>query len=297
MLSTKIDNNRLIENASMKDHTSFKVGGISKLLVLPENIDEIKNCIDICKENNIEYFIMGNGSNLIIKDTGFNGVIIKLSNNYKAIEVHDEEIIASAGTLMSSIASKALHNSLAGFEFASGIPGTIGGAVVMNAGAYGKEIKDIVEKIDVIDDSGEIKNYHNSELDFNYRHSKIQDSKETIIRVYLKLEKGNKENIADEMKALTKRRNEKQPIEYPSAGSVFKRPKGHYAGQLIQDSGLKGLTLGGAKVSPKHAGFIVNQGDATAEDIINLIQVVKKTVFDKFGVMLETEVRIIGDKE
>ena len=244
----------------------------------------------------MDCLFLGSGSNILIKDSGFSGIVIKLGEGFNEIEVTGEEVKALAGAKLSSVARAALDNSLAGFEFASGIPGSVGGGIFMNAGAYGGELKDIVVSVDAISADGETEyTLTGEELDFGYRHSIFHDSKDIVLSATFKLSKGNKEEIDATMRELMEKRNTKQPVQLPSAGSFFKRPEGHFAGGLIEQAGLKGLSVGKAQVSPLHAGFIVNNGGATATEIIELMHLVQYTVYDKFGVRLEPEVRIIGD--
>ena len=296
ILNKKIPAERLIADADMKQYTSFKAGGRADLLVMPGSYDELIYITDTLKSEGAPYMIMGNGSNILVKDGGYRGVIIRIDDGFSDIQVQDSSIIAGAGALMSAVARKALEAELTGFEFASGIPGSIGGGVFMNAGAYGGEIADVIEYAKVLEKaSGSIKQIPAPELELSYRHSALQLSGDIVLEVKLNLKRGSHSNIAEEMKTLTARRNEKQPVQYPSAGSFFKRPEGYFAGRLIQDAGLKGLSVGGAKVSSKHSGFIINTGGATATDILSLMRLVQNTVYDKFGVMMEPEVRIIGE--
>lgn len=294
-LIKNIDKSRVKRDELMRDHTSFKVGGKAKILVFPQTAEDIIAAVKCCKESGQNYYIMGKGSNIIVKDSGYNGVIIKLGDHYNRITVNGDQVRADSGALLSMIASTAFDHSLEGIEFASGIPGTVGGAVTMNAGAYGGEMSLIVEQVRVISQVGEIITIGNKDMNFGYRHSVIQEKAYIVVGVDLKLRNGNKEEIKKKTKELTARRNEKQPVNFPSAGSIFKRPEGYFAGKLIEDAGLKGLALGGARVSPLHAGFIVNEGNAKAEDILSLIEIIKQTVLDKNGVQLETEVKVIGD--
>ena len=296
ILNKKIPAERLIADADMKQYTSFKAGGRADLLVMPGSYDDLVYITDILKAEKTPYMIMGNGSNILVKDGGYRGVIIRIDDGFSDIQVRGTSIIAGAGALMSSVARKALEAGLAGFEFASGIPGSIGGGVFMNAGAYGGEIADVIEYAKVLEKaSGSIKQIPASELELSYRHSALQQSGDIVLEVKLNLKKGSYGDIAEKMKTLTARRNEKQPVQYPSAGSFFKRPEGYFAGKLIQEAGLKGLSVGGAKVSSKHSGFVINTGGATASDILSLMRLVQNTVYDKFGVMMEPEVRIIGE--
>ena len=280
----------------LKNHTTFKIGGNCIALIEPREVSDIVETIKICRENNIKFFVIGNGSNLLVPDEGYNGVIIKLKGEFSTIQVEGEYLIVNSGAKLSEIYTVAYENSLTGFEFASGIPGTIGGAIYMNAGAYGGEMKDIVESVEVLDlDNFELRELKNEELEFSYRKSIIQRKNYIVTTIKLKLQKGNKEEISSKVEELNKMRSDKQPLEYPSCGSVFKRPEGYFAGKLIQDAGLQGLTVGGAQVSKKHAGFMVNINSATCEDYKNLIKEVQKKVLEDSGVELECEVKILGE--
>ena len=281
-------------NALMKEHINFEVGGPADILLIPSKVEQIIESIKICKENNIPYFVMGNGSNLLVKDGGIRGVVIKLTG-LTNLEVNKEEIKADCGVMLKELSDKALENSLTGLEFACGIPGSVGGAVFMNAGAYNGEIKNVIKEAEVITSSGEIITLSKDELELGYRTSKVMKDNSIVINATFKLEKGNKEEIKETIDDLTKKREEKQPLEYPSAGSTFKRPEGYFAGKLIQDSGLKGYSIGGAAVSSKHSGFVINKGNATAKDILDLIAYIQEKVKKQFVVELHTEVRIIGE--
>ena len=280
----------------MSAHTSFKIGGNADAFVSVKNVLEIQSLISYCKDNNVPYMIVGNGSNLLVGDGGIRGVVIRVGENMQSCEVRGERVYAEAGILMSKLSNIILRAELTGFETLSGIPGTLGGGIYMNAGAYGGEIKDVVCEVTYIDTDGEIKTSKNAELDFSYRHSVFCDKKCVILSAVLKLKKGNYEEIKAAMVDYNKRRSDKQPLNMPSAGSTFKRPEGYFAGKLIQDCNLMGYTIGGAQVSEKHAGFVVNRGGATADDVFKLIDYVKKTVMDKFGVELEPEVRLTGER-
>jgi len=280
----------------MKKHTSFKIGGPVDVFVIPGTIEELANSIKLCKDEGLNYFVMGNGSNLVIRDKGIRGVVIKISEHLSQIKVEGTKIIAEAGALLSAVSKVALKYSLSGLEFASGIPGSLGGAIAMNAGAYGGEMKDVVTKVLCLDTDGNFIEYENKDMRFGYRQSRVQDENLIVVQVEMKLKEGKYEDIKAYMDELTEKRTSKQPLNLPSAGSVFKRPEGHFAGKLIEDAGLKGLRLGDAQVSEKHSGFIVNVGEATSNDVINLIKVVQKTISDKFGVKLETEVKILGEE-
>lgn len=280
----------------MKNHTSFKVGGPVDILVTPENFQQVIDVIKLCKEDNVPYYIIGNGSNLLVRDGGIRGVVIKLIK-LDSIRVEENRIIAESGALLKDVSIMALENSLVGFEFACGIPGSVGGAVTMNAGAYNGEISHVIESAKVIGNNGDIKILNKEELELGYRISSILKYGYTVLEVTFKLEKGDYNKIQERIEDLNRRRNEKQPLEYPSAGSTFKRPEGYFAAKLIEDSGLKGLKLGDAEVSQKHSGFIINKGNASAKDILNLIKVVQEKVKEEFNVDLYTEVRIIGEEE
>lgn len=286
----------IIENAPMSKYTSFKCGGNASLLIIPDSVGGIKMIIDFCREKGVEPLVIGNGSNLLVTDGGINGVVIKIGTKLSMLELLDETTIyCQAGASMKSLCMFALENSLSGLEFAYGIPGTLGGAVYMNAGAYGGEMKDVLHSCQHITDDGEFGDFGKDELDLSYRHSAYSNNNYTILSAVLKLKKGDKAEIKEAMDDKLRRRKEKQPLEFGSAGSTFKRPEGYFAGALIEQSGLKGYTVGGAQVSEKHAGFVINKGGATATDVITLIRDVQNKVYDKFGVMLETEVKIIGE--
>lgn len=280
----------------LKNHTTFKIGGNCIALIEPREISDIIEAVKICRENNIKFFIIGNGSNLLVPDEGYNGVIIKLKGEFSTIQVEGEYLIVNSGAKLSEVYTVAYENSLTGFEFASGIPGTIGGAIYMNAGAYGGEMKDIVESVQVLDlDNFELRELKNEELEFSYRKSIIQRKNYIVTTIKLKLQKGNKEEINAVYEDLRERRNSKQPLNFGSAGSTFKRPEGHFASKLIEDAGLKGYHINDAWVSEKHSGFVVNKGNASYKEVMELIEYVQKVVFEKFGVKLETEVRILKD--
>lgn len=278
----------------MKKHTSFKIGGPADIFVECESADDVIVAIDICKKESVPYMILGNGSNLLVSDDGIEGAVIHIGSKMSAIAITGETVVCESGCLLSTLANAVQRESLSGLEFAAGIPGSLGGGVYMNAGAYGGELRDVIESVRYIDSSGNVKTAEKDELDFSYRHSMFSGKDYVILSVTMKLKKGNPDEIRAEMTELNKRRCEKQPLEFPSAGSTFKRPEGYFAGKLIQDAGLMGYSVGGAQVSEKHAGFVINTGNATAEDVLNLIEHIKKTVFEKFEVTLEPEVRITG---
>jgi len=280
----------------MKNHTSIKIGGLADIMVMPGSVEDIQSVIEICKKSDVPYFIMGNGSNLLVRDKGMRCVVIKLGDRFANVTTDGNIVIAQAGVLLSVLSEKIAMEGLKGFEFANGIPGTLGGAVTMNAGAYGGEMKDIVKGVKVLDVWGKTKSLLSEELEFGYRTSVIQARSYIVLEVEMEFEKGNYEEIAAITKELAEKRTAKQPLDLPSCGSVFKRPPGHFAGKLIEDSGLKGKRIGGAQVSELHCGFIVNIGNATAGDVLDLVKLVQETVKCKFGIQLETEVKIIGEE-
>lgn len=286
---------RVKEQELMAKHTTFRIGGAADYYVMPADDEEVKKLAALCREEDVPYYIVGNGSNLLVSDEGYRGVIIAIGKEMSEIKVEGTEIRVQAGALMSQIARAALENELAGFEFASGIPGTIGGAAVMNAGAYGGEMKDVIRKVTVLDKEGRKKTLSDGELEFGYRTSKVMKEGYTVLDVCLCLTRGKREEIQEKMDDFKQRRITKQPLEYPSAGSTFKRPEGYFAGKLIQDAGLRGFTVGGAQVSEKHSGFVINKGGATAEDVNCLMRKVSDCVYEKFAVRLEPEVKKIGD--
>lgn len=280
------------EKEYLSKHTTFRIGGPAKYFFMPSDTEELVKVIQYCRDNNEKYMIIGNGSNILFSDEGFDGVIIQIYSSMSAIRIDGDRIYAQAGALLSKIANLAKDSSLTGMEFAAGIPGTLGGAVVMNAGAYGGEMKDIIEYVDILEKDNTVRRYTCEEMEFGYRHSIIDESK-IVLGAGMKLVHGNQDEIVQEMNRLKEARTSKQPLEYPSAGSTFKRPEGFFAGKLIEDSGLKGYSVGGAMVSDKHCGFVINYNDATCRDVLDLINYVKKTVKDKFDVDLEPEVKII----
>ena len=277
------------------NYTFTKTGGPADFLAFPKNATEVRDLVLYCKEENMPWLILGNASNLIVKDGGIRGLVIMLSD-MTAITVEEGLLTAEAGAKLIDATYVALDHSLTGFEFACGIPGSVGGAVFMNAGAYDGEIQTIFESCDVLLADGSIQTYTKEDMDFAYRHTAIQELQAIILRARFRLVKGDYDQIKARMAELTELRQLKQPLEYPSCGSVFKRPVGHYTGKLIQDAGLQGLKWGGAQISEKHAGFIVNVDNATATDYLELIAYIQKTILEKFVVTLETEVRIIGEE-
>lgn len=293
-LKNVITKGTVLTEEPMRMHTSFQIGGPAEIFVQPATGAEVCQAIRLAKEEQIPFFVVGNGSNLLVSDDGFRGMIVQIGRNLQEISVEDNVIYAQAGALLSRVARTALEHGLTGMEFAAGIPGSLGGAVAMNAGAYGGEMKDILTDAEVLTPDGEIKILSLEELDLSYRHSCIFDEDYIVLSVHLQLEQGDKTVIRNRMDELARARREKQPLEYPSAGSTFKRPEGYFAGALIQEAGLKGYTVGGAQVSEKHSGFVVNRGGATAEEVLFLIKQVQKKVKSRFGVTMEPEVRMVG---
>lgn len=278
----------------MSAHTTFRTGGAVDYFLVPKSVAMIKDAISILREHEIPYFILGNGSNLLVKDGGILGAVIHVGAQMSTMEVDGESIKAQGGVLLSALSAKALEHGLTGLAFASGIPGTLGGAIVMNAGAYGGEMKDVLVSVVVLTPELEVKTLSVAELELSYRHSVIPQNGYLLLEATLHLKKGDKKGIQQTMAELAGKRREKQPLQYPSAGSTFKRPEGYFAGKLIEDAGLKGRRVGGAEVSEKHAGFVINKGGATTKDILDLIALCQEEVFTRFGVHLETEVKVIG---
>ena len=278
----------------MKKHTTFRVGGPADLYVCPKK-QELPVILGLAKKKGLAVTVIGNGSNLLVGDKGIRGLVIEVGAQMNAVEVQGNILRAQAGALLSQVAAKAAAAGLGGMEFAAGIPGSVGGAVVMNAGAYGGEMKDIIEKVYVLDENGAQLELDRDALDLGYRHSCIPEKKYIVTKVVLELVPRNEAEIRSEMKELNEKRAEKQPLQYPSAGSTFKRPEGYFAGKLIMDAGLRGYQVGGAQVSEKHCGFVINKGDATAADICQLMRDVSDKVQAQFGVVLEPEVKMIGE--
>lgn len=290
---TDSENVRLDE--PMKFHTTFRIGGKASYFVTPGTKEEIKKIIRLCRDYHIDYFILGNGSNLLVSDNGYDGVIIQIYKNLNRICAEDTVITAMSGAMLGRVAKEAADLSLTGLEFASGIPGTLGGAIVMNAGAYGGEMKDVVTEVTVLDAAGNEKKISGKDMGFRYRTSIIEQKEYIVLDVKMRLQKGEKKKILQRMDELAFQRKSKQPLEYPSAGSTFKRPEGFFAGKLIMDSGLRGYSVGGAMVSEKHCGFVINTGNATAQDVIKLIEDIQNRVYEKFQVRLQTEVKYLGN--
>lgn len=289
-----LEKEEISKNEPMHRHTTFRVGGPADYYIRPRP-GQISQVIKVCREEGIPVQIIGNGSNLLVGDKGIRGLVLEVGKMAERISVHKECMDAQAGVTLARAAQAAYRAGLTGLEFAAGIPGTIGGAVVMNAGAYDGEMKDILAQAAVLGEDGKIQNLSAEELDLSYRHSCIPERNGVVLNASLQLKKGNPDDIRARMEELRKKRTEKQPLEYPSAGSTFKRPEGHFAGKLIMDAGLSGFRVGGAEVSKKHCGFVINKGNATAADILLLIQEVTKKVKEQFGVVLVPEVKIIGE--
>lgn len=280
----------------MKEHTTFRVGGAADYFIQPKSAEELRAALEILHRYEVPVLVIGNGSNLLVRDKGIRGAVIQIYNRMAEITIEGDTIHARGGALLSAVAARAAEKSLTGLEFASGIPGSIGGAVVMNAGAYGGEMKDVLVSVEVLTQELEIKTIPAAELDLGYRHSIIPEKGYIVLGATLRLKEGNAAEIRGRMAELAEQRRAKQPLQYPSAGSTFKRPEGYFAGKLVQDAGLKGKTIGGAQVSEKHSGFLINIGGATAQDILDLIVFCQKEVKEKFGVTLETEVKIVGEE-
>ena len=279
----------------MSSHTTFRIGGPAEVFLMPESYEQIRSALALCREEGLPYFVLGNGSNLLVSDSGYRGVIIQMDRNMGDIELKGTEIRACAGALLSSVAAAARKASLTGFEFAGGIPGTLGGAVVMNAGAYGGEMKDVLREVTVMTKEGDIRVIPSDRLELGYRTSIIKKTGYLVLEAVISLEKGDPQAIQEKTKELASKRTEKQPLDYPSAGSTFKRPEGYFAGKLIMDSGLRGFRVGGAQVSEKHCGFVINTGGATAKDVKELMDHVIRTVKEKYNITLEPEVKFLGE--
>ena len=290
-----LGSDNVYRNEPMKRHTTFRIGGPADYYLCPHSAKEIQKVVEICREEKLPYFILGNGSNLLVSDQGYRGVVIQLWKNVSDIRVEGCLIHAKAGASLAKIAAEALEEGLTGMEFAAGIPGTLGGAVVMNAGAYGGEMKDILKEVLVMDQQGRIFTLEKKDLKLGYRTSAVKEKGYIVLAAVLELRPGDREEIRKLMDDLKQKRVEKQPLDLPSAGSTFKRPEGYFAGKLIMDAGLRGFSVGGAQVSEKHCGFVVNTGGASASDVLTLIREVQKRVREKFGVELETEVKFLGE--
>ncbi|BCN32532.1 UDP-N-acetylenolpyruvoylglucosamine reductase [Anaeromicropila herbilytica] len=287
------------EGELLKNHTTFKIGGPADYFVTPTKIEELSNIIKLCLKEGVPYYILGNGSNLLVSDKGYRGVIIQIYKTFNQVVFEEKDnhfyVTAGSGILLSEFAAKIMEHSLTGFEFASGIPGTLGGAVTMNAGAYGGEMKHCIKEATLLSYDGDICKLNKEQLNLGYRTSIIQEEKYIVVDATFEFTRGNKEEIINKMKDLNRQRKEKQPLEYPSAGSTFKRPEGYFAGKLIMDADLRGYRVGDIMVSEKHCGFVINVGNGTAKDVRTLISDVDRIVYEKFGVHLEPEVRMLGE--
>lgn len=292
-LQSLLGEENVLVSEPMKKHTTFRIGGEADVFVRVGSKEQLARVLKYLGQVEIPYYVLGNGSNLLVPDQGYRGVILEIGDKISGVTVDGEALICQAGAPMAKVARVALEHGLTGFEFAAGIPGTIGGGVVMNAGAYGGELKNVITQVTVLDKSGEELMFDNATMEFGYRTSLIKKYPYIVTEVRVQLENGDKDAIKEKMDDLSARRREKQPLEFPSAGSTFKRPEGYFAGALIQEAGLKGYSVGGAQVSQKHSGFVINTGDATAEDVQKLMAHVQKTVKEKFGVTLEPEVIVL----
>lgn len=294
-LQKLLGQDKVLINEPMSAHTTFRIGGPADYFVMPQTTEELAKVLELCKEKNVPYFVLGNGSNLLVGDKGFRGVVIQLYKNFDGLQIEGTKVTAKAGAMLIRVAKESGKAGLTGLEFASGIPGTIGGAMVMNAGAYGGEMKDVVTAVTVLTKDGEIKTLTAEEMNFRYRGSVVEDEGYIVLEAVMELKEGNLEEIQARIDELSVQRRTKQPIEYPSAGSTFKRPEGYFAGKLIMDAGLRGYQVGGAQVSEKHCGFVINAGGATATDVMQLMSDVSEKVQQQFGVALEPEVKRIGE--
>ena len=295
-----IDMSKIRINEPMSKHTTFRLGGVADALVMPETIDELTACLKYAKENKIPVTIIGNGSKLLVLDGGIRGIVIKLASKFANVTFDGNTVQALSGVTLPYLAGLAKKNSLSGLEFACGIPATLGGAIFQNAGAYDGDMSKVVEEVTYLDEKYNLKTLTKDELQFGYRNSFFKANKDkgyVIVSAKLRLVDGNLDQIEKLMNENTEKRNSKQPLEYPSAGSVFKRPEGYFVGKLIDDAGLKGKCIGDAQISTKHSGFIVNKGNATSKDVLDLINFIKKEISQKFGVKLEEEIIIIGDEK
>lgn len=294
-LTEILDKEDVLFQEPMKNHTTFRIGGNADVLALPRTVKQLQEVLQLAKEAAVPYYIIGNGSNLLVSDGGIRGIVIQIYRNMSQFSVENNTVTAQSGILLSRLAKEAAGAGLTGLEFAAGIPGTLGGAVAMNAGAYGPEMKDVVTQVVYLDEAAEVRRISGESCRFGYRSSRFSDGSCIVLEAQLELSHGNIAEIRAKMEDLTQRRSSKQPLELPSAGSTFKRPPGDFAGRLIEEAGLKGFQIGGAAVSEKHSGFVVNLGKATAKDVCMLIAHIQKTVQEKFGILLEPEVKMIGE--
>ena len=295
LLEAAAGTDHIYREEPMKNHTTFRIGGNAEVFAAPDSADGIERVLQICREENIPCTVIGNGSNLLVGDRGVCGVVLQIYRNYASIRIEGPDLYVQAGALLGQTAAAAAREGLTGLEFASGIPGTIGGAAAMNAGAYGGEMKDVLVWVKAIDRDGHVRQYAAEELELGYRTSRIQKEALVVLEVKLTLQQGDPVKIRERMEELKEQRVAKQPLEYPSAGSTFKRPEGYFAGKLIMDAGLRGFSVGDAQVSEKHCGFVINRGNATAADVMALVSQVQTIVEEKFGVRLELEVRKVGE--
>lgn len=295
-LNKFLEQNQIIENEPMREHTTFRIGGPADILVIPKNELEIQKTVELCKTEGIQMTIIGNGSNLLVTDKGIRGIVIKIAEDFSDFTINGDEVCAHSGIKLTALSRRILEAELKGFEFASGIPGTLGGAAYMNAGAYDSEMKNIVKSLKVIDEEGKIIEISAEEMHFGYRKSLAMEKDYIILSVCMKLERGIKEEIKAKIDDFTEKRTSKQPLTEFSAGSTFKRPAGHFAGKLIEDAGLRGFTIGDAKVSEKHCGFVINKGNCSFEDMMNFLHEVKDRVYQNSGIKLEEEIKIIGER-
>lgn len=295
-ITSIIPEERIRFQEPLSSHTTFKIGGPADVMAFPESISEIQQLVQYCHEFHIPYVILGLGSNVLVRDKGFRGLVIKLGNSLKGLYISGDEILAEAGIRLSELSKKAAANSLSGLEFAEGIPGSVGGAVVMNAGAYNGEMGQVLAAVSAIDPDGRIRKFQPEDMQLGYRSSIFQNTGWIVVSALLKLTPGRREDIENQMKEYARQRRDKQPLDMPSAGSTFKRPSGYYVGPLLEEMGLKGFRIGGAEVSSKHAGFIVNAGQASAQDIINLIAFIQQRALNEYQIKLETEIRIVGEE-
>lgn len=294
-LAEVIQRERIRVEEPMSEHTTFRIGGPAEVFVMPGSAEEVRAVAGVCRKEQVPYYVVGNGSNLLVSDQGVRGVVIQIGKEMKEIRVDGESVTAQAGALLAAVANRALAEELTGFEFAAGIPGSLGGACVMNAGAYGGEMKEVAETVTVLTPQGEILTIPGEQMGFGYRTSIVAERDYIVLEARIRLRRGREEEIKALMDDLRERRLSKQPLEYPSAGSTFKRPAGYFAGKLIQDAGLRGFTVGGAQVSEKHCGFVINSAGATAADVVELMRRVADTVEEKFGVRLTPEVKRLGE--
>lgn len=294
-LSSVIIDGRVLVDEPMSVHTTFRTGGVADVFVEPSNINELKEALKLLKGES--FYLIGNGSNLLVSDKGLRGVVLHLAKGFGGIRAEKDTLICGAGATLSQIARAALDNALTGFEFAAGIPGSLGGAIVMNAGAYDGEMKQVVKRVTLMNYEGEIVEKDVRDMHFSYRHSLLKEERFIVLEVELELKRGEQSKIKEKMDDLAARRRDRQPLDYPSAGSTFKRPEGYFAAKLIQDAGLCGFSIGGAQVSEKHCGFVINKNNATSADIYELIKEIQRRVKDSSGVDIETEVICLGEMD